>query len=200
MAEKMPDFLDSVNEQESLNDDSLDRLKAMAESYFLLSDDIAEIEKKLEAKKELFKTLTQEEIPDLLAQKGLSEIKLDTGEKIKVTNDLSVSIPEEKQGDFFAFLKKRNEEDIIKMQVHFDRMKSEKLQKLISFLNSEHYDYDSKRDVHPQTKKKYFKELLGLHVDADDRAHGIKEKRYLRPQDIEDFASVFQFRKTKIKK
>lgn len=199
MAEAMPSYLEQDSE-EVLGSDSLDRLKSMSDNYFLLSEDIAAIEAQLKARKEQFRELTEKEIPEFLAQKGLSEIKLVSGEKIKVSDDLSVSISEEHKNDFFNFLKKRNEEDIIKMQVSFDRMASEKLQKLIAFLNSEHYDYDAKRDVHAQTRKKYFKELLGFHVDEDDRIRGIQNGRYLRITDIEDFANVFQLKKTKIKK
>ena len=185
---------------DELNADSLQRLKNLADSYFLIEKEVNEAEEYFKERKGLFNKLCQETIPDFLGQYGLSDIKLKSGEKIKVKEDLSVSISEENKPKFFAFLKERNEDDIIKMQIHFDRMPSKKLQNLISFLNKEKFGYDSKRDVHSATRKKYFKELFGLHVDEDDRKVGIENNRYLRMQDVEEFANVFQIRKTKIKK
>jgi hypothetical protein len=59
------------------------------------------------------------------------------------------------------------------------------------------YDFDSKKDVHTQTKKKYFKELLG--IDKPDIEDGLKSGKYVRKELIETFAKIFTFHKTILK-
>lgn len=198
MKDVTPDYLKIDEGQKSFDDNALLQLKNYVEQYKKLNKDINEKSEELENTKNDFKTLTEETIPEFLSQYGLSDIKLNTGEKIKVKEDLSVSVSEEKRNMFFDFLEKRKEEDIIKTQFLFDRMDSEKLIQLIIYLNEYEYSYELKKNVHPQTLKKYFKELLGLTVDEEDRKKGIEDKRYLRKEDIQNFASVFQLRKTTI--
>jgi hypothetical protein len=192
-------FLKEDDESKNFNHDALEQLKIYVEDYKTLNSKIDKLIFDLEEQKESFNELTQETIPQFLSMYGLSEIKLDTGEKIKIKEDLSVTVAEENQTAFFNFLKKRKEEDIIKTNFAFTRMSSDKLGKLITFLNEFDYDYELSKKVHPQTMKKYFKEILGLLVDENDRKKGIEDKRYLRKEDIEDFANVFELKKTTIK-
>lgn len=182
---------------EKMSEDALLRLKRLVDQYKFIKSDIEEVELKLKEKKEYFNKLSQEEIPTLLNTFGLAEIKLVTGEKIKVKEDASVSVPDDKKEAFYAFLKERNEEDIIKLHFHFSRMPVEKMTELFSFLTEQDYDYSSDRGVHAQTLKKYFKELLG--IGDEEREKGIVEGRYLRKEDIENIANVFVLYRTYIK-
>jgi len=59
------------------------------------------------------------------------------------------------------------------------------------------FEYDIKKDVHPATKKKYFKEILGL--GQEDYEEGLKSGKYLKLSDIEIFAKIFKYHFTKLK-
>jgi hypothetical protein len=190
-----PDFL--ANNDEGVTSDALETLKELVVLYKKQEEMVDYYEQQTKDEKKRFNKTSQEDIPTLLLAHGLSEIKLDTGEKVKIKEDVSVTVKNNEA--FFKFLKDRDEDDIIKLQLHFSRMDSEKISKLFAFLLEGEYDYEMKRDVHGQTKKKYFKELLG--VGKDDIEEGIRNKKYMRREEVEKkgFAKLFVFHTTKIK-
>jgi len=191
-----PSFL--LNKQPDAVDESeLVQLEELVVAYKALEKHIAVQEEALSATKAAFKTVAQESIPALLNQHGLAEIKLRNGSKIIVKEDASVSVPDDKKLAFFEFLKERNEEDIIKLNIQFKKMPVEKQKDLFDFLNNYDYDYESDRGVHPMTLKSYFKKLLG--VGDEDRAEGIAKGKYIKPQDVANVANIFTFFNTKIK-
>jgi hypothetical protein len=182
---------------DSIDESELTQLETLVSTYKELAADIAEQEATLAETKAIFRTVSQESIPTLLNQHGLAEIKLRTGDKIIVKEDASVSVPDDKKPQFFEFLKERDEEDIIKLNIQFKKMPIEKQRDLFEFLNNYDYEYEADRGVHPMTLKSYFKKLLGVGDEA--RADGISKGKYLKPQDVADVANVFTFFTTKIK-
>lgn len=193
-----PNFL--VNDKaDVIEGGELSRLQSLV--YDLLDEKatIEGMEETMAEHKEKARRIAQESIPTLLSQYGLSEIRLSDGIKVIVKEDASVSIKDGKQDEFFAFLKARGEEDIIKLMMQFARMPAEKLAQLFEFLNGYDYDYTAEKGVHPQTLKKYFKELLGIGEDPKDRENLVKMGKCLRRQDVESFANVFPFFNTTLK-
>lgn len=188
-----PTFL--KDQDEGITQDTLQELKDLVELYKAQSADVEELEEDAKEAKKRFNKTSQELIPNLLLAHGLTDIRIDTGEKITVKEDVSVTVKDDDK--FFAFLKKRDEDDIIKLQVSFARMDSEKISALFAFLLDNEYDYEMQRNVHGQTKKKYFKELLGL--GKSDIEEGLKSKKYMRREALEIFAKLFVFHTTKIK-
>ncbi len=188
-----PEFL--KNKKEEIDNDSLKKLAILVNSYLKHQLKIEILEKKLKEEKKLFNDYNQTEIPQFLLKNGLSEIKLDTGEKITIKENISITIINEDL--FFIFLNERKESDIIKTNFAFDRMNNDKLNSLFSFLNQFDYDYNAKKSVHSQTKTKYFKELLG--IGKEDIKEGLKNKKYLRKEELELFVNIFNFYSTKIK-
>ena len=174
-----PKFLKEVS-KDSITKDALDQLNNLTTKYLSYEEDIASAELVLKELKSEFNKISQERIPELLATYGLSEIKLATGEKVIVSENASVSVPDEKKEAFYLFLKDRDEEDIIKVHLHFDRMANEKIVGLFTFLTEGEYVYGSDRGVHSQTLKKYFKELLGIGVDKEEYAMGVSDGVFLR--------------------
>ena len=191
----MDNFVESLNSEGEITDEVLENLQTKVDNYLVLENDIEVLEQKLKDKKKLFNKVSMEEIPNFLLQYNLSEIKLASGQKVIVKEDLSITI--KNQELFFKFLKKRREQDIIKTQFAFDRMNDTDFNILFHFLTDNNYSYDFKKDVHAQTKKKYFKELLG--IGKEDYEEGVKKGKYLRSKDIKSFAETFNYYKTKIK-
>jgi len=176
----------------------LKKLHDMAVRYLELENEIEELNEELAGKKKEFNRYSQEEIPQFLLANGLSEIRLESGEKITIKEDISITIKDDRE--FFKFLRERNEDDIIKTFFSFDKMESDKLNELCRFLNDEEFGYEMKKDVHAQTKKKYFKGLLGMGQDKEDYEEGLLGGEYVRKEDVDGFAKIFNYYVTKVKK
>ena len=176
----------------------LKKLHDMAVRYLELENEIEELAEAMKEKKKEFNRYSQEEIPQFLLANGLSEIRLESGEKITIKEDISITIKNDRE--FFKFLRGRDEDDIIKTFFSFDKMESDKLNELCRFLNDEEFGYEMKKDVHAQTKKKYFKSLLGMGQDKEDYEEGLLGGEYVRKEDVDGFAKIFNYYITKVKK
>jgi hypothetical protein len=194
--QKAPEFLSAAQDADAHEaaEVSLDEVTRQAKLLIDARREVSRIEEELRLAKEVERDLSGTKIPDLLNATGLLEIRLVTGEKVKVKEDVSVSVPAEKESAFYAWLKERNEEDIVKLNVAFKRMAIEKQKELIEFLTLYDYDFDMKKGVHASTLAKYFRELLG--AGDPDKATGVANGRYKRKEDVEQIANVFMFYKT----
>jgi len=190
---KAPEFL--KNQKEELSDTSLTELKKLVDKFLWWEQEVKDAEEKLKEKKKEFNHLSLDLIPEFLLATGLSEIKLASGEKVVIKEGISVTIKDEEA--FYKFLEDRNELDILKTQFDFGHIEDEQLENLFAWLMHHEYEYEVKKDVHAQTKAKYFRDLLGIGVK--DYEEGLKRGRYLRKEDIEIFASIFTFHITKVK-
>ena len=174
----------------------LEKLQILVDNYKHFEDSIKVVEDKLKLLKDRFKGISEEEIPNLLSEFGLSEIKLASGAKITIKEDASVSVKND--SSFFLWLKNRSEDDIIKLSYDFsNRMEDEQREALDDYLIEKDIEFDTNMSVHGQTKKKYFKELLG--IGKTDRKEGIAKGKYMKMQELPDWAGVFIMKKTKIK-
>jgi hypothetical protein len=191
-------FLGDVRKTEEDQGMELSRLKVLSDSYLAIEEEVKTMEAMLKEKKEIFRQLSQEEIPNFLQQFNLSSIQLESGEKITVKPDVSCSVTD--YAKFIDFLKGREEDGIVKLTIAFDRMESDKQKELFNFLNEEQYLFGSDNKVHSQTMKKYFKELLGVGMTEEERVNAIANAQCVNSSSVEDFAKVFQYYKTTIKK
>lgn len=189
-----PGFL--MEDPDEMGIDALKKLQIFVDNYKHFEEVIEEAEDKLKLLKGHFKRLSEEDIPNLLSEFGLSEIKLKSGEKVIVKDDASITIKNDSL--FFLWLKNREEDDIIKLNYDFsNRMEDEARMHLDDFLVDNDIEFETNMGVHGQTKKKYFKELLG--IGKADQKEGIAKGKYMKQQDLPDWASVFILKKTKIK-
>ena len=152
----------------------------------------AELDK---AEKALQRT-SREQIPEIMRYFGYTELALSTHEKVKIKEVSVASIPEDKEPMFFKFLADRNEQDIIKLQFAFPRMPAERRQLLFDLLDANEFEFEFKEGVHYQTLQSYFRKLLG--INEEDRAEGIKSGKYLHPDAVKDFTSLFVYYETSI--
>ena len=195
MESNTPDFL-MEDTEEGVDKSGLERLQSLVDNYKHFDDEVEKAEASLKILKSHFNKIANEEIPNLLAQYGLSEIKLASGAKVIVKEDANVSIKNESR--FFLWLKNREEDDIIKLQYDFsNKLEDEMRMAIDDFLIERDVEYETNMGVHGQTKKKYFKELLG--IGKADQKEGIASGKYMKMQDLPEWASVFVIKKTKLK-
>lgn len=190
-----PEFL--LNESKENKGADLARLQDLVTSYKILEKEIEAAETALAERKKAFQAIAQEEIPALLNQAGLSEIKLSTGEKVQVSEGINVTIAEKDR--FFDFLKSRGEDGIAKLALQFDRMDPAVKEKIFAAIYAEGVNFSADETVHGQTLKKYAKELLGIGKDPDEIAAGLQAGSIVKREAVEAFLKVYTYWTTKIK-
>lgn len=187
------DHLTGKNEGEV----SLERLKELTDEHKKLEQEYKDLEEQAKEKKAQFNRISQEEIPSLLSEGGLSEIKLVTGEKVIVKEGISVTITD--QDSFKDFLESRDETDIIKINLAFDKMEEERKKALFNFLMENDYMFDTKEGVNHMTQTAYFKRLLGIGKEPEDIQEGLETGTMVPRESIDGFSKVFTYYTTKIK-
>jgi hypothetical protein len=181
------DNLDHLsNEVNPVKEDKLVLLTDLCLLYKSLEKEISEIEEKLKSKKDQLLRVSRENIPSILNELLVSEIKLSTGEKIEVEDKLQASISNKNYFEAYQnmILNEGGDESAkekINTLFKTQAVLNDSDEETLSILIEEGIGYDLKRTIHPQTLKKYCKELL--------------ESGKAIPQGI----SVFQYQETKIK-
>ena len=117
-----------------------------------------ELERLIKANKREIGRLRHTIIPHLMVEEGVQSIVLDDGRQVVINLENFVNVTDKKA--FHRFLEARKEDHLIKMIMRFEKMSHERRQELLRHMMREEYDVDISEDVHHQTCRKYFQELL----------------------------------------
>tara|TARA_R100001460_G_scaffold20093_1_gene41795 strand:+ start:1371 stop:1949 length:579 start_codon:yes stop_codon:yes gene_type:complete len=123
---------------------------------------ISELEGKLkEQKRELLK-LTDEDLPALLLELGITKFELEDGSKIEVRPTYGAHIKAENKPAAFEWLRDNEFGDIIKNTVacNFGRGEDGAAYRFIEAAQKMGYSPEQKTDVHPSTLKAWVKERV----------------------------------------
>jgi hypothetical protein len=174
------------DEQQTVSQDSLKTLSKFCMDYKNLEQDIERLEENLKAKKQTLEDISRVQIPSILNQVGLSELRLSSGEKLIVKDKLKASIPDknyimayrsmikEEGGDEQA---EQKVDSLFKSKVILENPSDD----VLSLLIEKEIAYEMKREIHYQTLNKYCREKL--------------EQGKTIPEGI----SAFQYQETEIK-
>ena len=190
-----PDFLIDNSVSDTTCD--LRRLADLVAQYKQYQDAVATAEETLKLMKANFARISGEEIPAFLAQAGLTEVKLHDGSRVTVTEGISVTVKD--QDRFSKFLAERGEESIIKSSFNCEKLDAAERSAITSVLSTMGIAYTTDDKVHPQTLKKYFRELFGVGKQPDQIENGIQKGEILPREKVEEFAQVYNYFETKIK-
>lgn len=178
--------------KENENGTDLSTIRELGDKCKILIESRKDIERakfelsKLEEKE---RTLSREEIPNLLLQTGLTEIKLESGEKVMIQEKLACSLPKrdlEKRNNVLKFIIENGGGHIIKRNLIIEDPE----QLILDFLNENKIPFENKKDIHSSTLRAWFSDKLGL------KKNSLQE---LELQDIPKEANVFVYNETKIK-
>jgi hypothetical protein len=113
------------------------------------------------AKRELLK-LTDEDLPAMLQELGLSSFELDDGSKITVRPTYGAHIKAENRETAFDWLRQNGFDDIIKNTVScaFGRGEDREASEFIDYAQGLGYAAEQKTEVHPSTLKAWVKERV----------------------------------------
>ena len=114
-----------------------------------------------EAKRELLK-LTDEDLPAMLLELGLSSFELEDGSKVTVRPTYGAHIKAENKATAFDWLRQNGFDDIIKNTVscNFGRGEDQEASQFIEYAQGLGYAAEQKTDVHPSTLKAFVKERV----------------------------------------
>ena len=140
--------------------DNMGKIGAVANDVADTDQEISDLEDQLKKKKDYKKHLSENVLPNLFAEVGLSELKLADGRLIKVGNYYGASIKEDKKQPAFTWLRDNGFGDMIKNQVScsFGRNEDEKARGLIDTLNEQGYQSSQREWVEPSTLRAFIRE------------------------------------------
>ena len=127
----MNDLLNQMkNDSKGMGHNSMGKIGAVANDVADTDKEIHELEDQLKVKKDYKKHLSENVLPNLFAEVGLSELKLADGRHLKVGNYYGASIKDPKKEAAFEWLRNNGHGDLIKNQVSvaLDGMKMRKLE------------------------------------------------------------------------
>ena len=157
MSELIKEMQEDAN---AIPENNMGKIGAVATDIAETEAEIAAIKEQLKAKESYAKKLSQEVLPSLFAEVGLSELKLADGRKIKVSEYYSATPLKENREKVHAWLRDNGFGDLVKNQVtcSFGRNEDEKASKLISDLNDKGYESAQREWVEPSTLRAFVRE------------------------------------------
>ncbi len=141
---------------------SLKTLTDKANKMVELEQLVEEKQASLKSTQKELKTLSEEDIPALLSEVGLSEITLTNGKKISTSAYYYGRITEHNRQEAFEWLQDNGHGDIIKnvVSVSFGRDEDVNAEKLLSNLQDNGYTTNGKKWVEPMTLKAFIREQV----------------------------------------
>jgi uncharacterized protein YdaT len=145
-------------------------------------DEIAELEEQLKKKKEEADDIGSRVIPELLAEQGLSELKLQDGSKVSVRKEFRCTLPKDldRRDAAYKWLRDQGLGDIIKnnVSVTFGKGEDDKAKQLLDLAVENGFQPNQKSDVAWNTLTALFQERVesGLDMPSDVFSTWIKDK------------------------
>ena len=148
-------------------------LKALADKCKILEfteEEIVQLEDQLKEKKEAARKLSEEDIPQFLAEKGLSSITLDNGTEVKITEEVRPGVKVANRPYVYSWLRDNGYGDLIKnnVSVSFGMGEDSQAIKLKAAIQDLGMVGQEKEDVHYQTMKAFVTEQHKKGVSLPD--------------------------------
>lgn len=149
---------------DSASDNSMQRLVSMAKEVIETERLVESLEENLSDLKKRLNKMKTVELPDQMAECGLSDFTTDTGFRITIDDFVAGSLPKDemKREAALRWLEENGASSLIKTEVSLQFGKSEhnRALSLVSELADKGYDVSSKMGIHPQTLIAHIKDRL----------------------------------------
>ena len=145
---------------EKVDDGGLNTVASLARQIRDQEKSIAELDIQLKEKKKSLLKLTDEDLPSVLAEMGISSFSLDDGSTVDVKNTYGASILVDNRPKAYDWLRENGYDDIIKNTVSssFGRGEDDRANAFTAFAKKEGYFVNQKTEIHPQTLRAFIKE------------------------------------------
>jgi hypothetical protein len=147
---------------ETLDQEGLNTVASMAVAIKNKEAEIEDLEKKLKTYKNALIKMTDEDLPTMLAELGLSSMTLDDGSNVTVKQTYGASIRIDDKPQAFEWLRDNGYDDIIKNQVLciFGRGEDDQASAFKALASQQGLAPEQKTDIHPQTLRAFIKERV----------------------------------------
>lgn len=158
-----------------VTNEELTQLSDLVHNQRRLEVEIAEMEDALKTRGEQLRNLSEIQIPDMLLGMGLSELKLASGEAVKVTKFYSAKIPDDKSEEAFTWLRESGNDDIIKNNIilNFGKGEDARAKQIAAELVKQGLAPEQKIFVHPMTLKSFVKERIESGQELSTELFGV---------------------------
>lgn len=147
---------------EKLDQQGLTSVAALARQIRDKEDRISSLEEDLKAEKKALLKLTDEDMPAMLAEIGISSFSLDDGSQVEVKQTYGASILVNNRPQAYEWLRDNGYDDIIKNSVicQFGRGEDDQASAFAAFAQQQGYVPEQKTEIHPQTLRAFVKERV----------------------------------------
>ena len=145
---------------EKIDQQGLTSVAALARTIRDKESRISDLEQSLKEEKKALIKLTDEEMPSMLAEIGMSSFALDDGSTVEVKQTYGASILVDKRPEAYDWLRDHGHDDIIKNTVlcQFGRGEDDQAGAFAAFAQKQGFIPEQKTEVHPQTLRAFVKE------------------------------------------
>ena len=145
---------------ETIPEDNMGKIGAVATDIAETEIEIANLKEQLKKKEDYKTKLSEEVLPSLFSEVGLTEVKLSDGRKVKVSEYYRAAIKVENREAAYTWLRNNGFGDLVKNQVtcSFGRNEDEKASSLISDLNEKGLEPMQREWVEPSTLRAFIRE------------------------------------------
>lgn len=146
----------------TIKDNSLSSIAELAKEALAVEASIEDLEKVLAERKEVLRNLTEERIPDALKEIGMAKFQMTDGSVIEVKPFYSASIPADRRGEAYEWLRAHGYDDIIKntVSVQFGRGEDDAAGELINVIRKQGLLPDQAEKIESQTLKAWVREMV----------------------------------------
>jgi len=157
-------MIDFEKDAEALQvkDDDIAGIAALAKRAKELEKEVEDLEAVMKERKDQLRKLTEQSIPEALAQTGMKGFVMDDGSKIELKAFYSASISAARKAEAFQWLRDHGMDDIIKntVSVRFGRGEDELCSRLLGLLGDQGYPAEQAEKIEPMTLKALVKEQV----------------------------------------
>jgi hypothetical protein len=157
------DFEDTVaSSVEKLDQGGAITVASLARDIRSTEEVILNLEEDIKALKAKLLKLTDEELPALMEEMGISSLTLDDGSVVKVTRTYGGSILVENRPKAYDWLREHGYDDIIKNTVmcQFGRGEDDRAKGFAEFAAENGFAPEQKTEIHSQTLRAFVKERI----------------------------------------
>ena len=172
-----------------LDDNELQTLSENITRFLRIGGMIGDTEERLRKLKEQYRRLSEEDLPQKMAELGMQDLRLKDGSRITIDMFYATRINKNNRDAAHAWLRQQGHGDIIKNQVSvsFGKGEDETALETMTLLEQEGLFPAQKESVHPSTLKAFVRER----IESGDSAFTL---------DTQKLFSVYQGKRTKITK
>lgn len=146
--------------KEDLTKDALTELKELCDKQKRLEKEVEQAEEFLKNKKLELQEVSFKQIPDLLNNFGLSEIRLSSGEKLEIKDKVKASISNKNYRFAYQSMIEEDGKELVDMLFREEIKLNGIEDNIIDLLIKNNVVYESEFAIHPSTLKKYCADKL----------------------------------------